>query len=519
MVKVQTTIEETLARAVALHQGGNLDEAEDIYRRVLDGDPGNADALALLGVLAADQGYYEDAVDLIGQAIERQTENPFYFFCLGNVFKSQDLYGDAARCYQQSLELNPGQGEANQNLAAVLRDQGKFADAAAACALALEVLPRSVETHLLYAEILRDLGRHPEAVEICRKAVELDPENPDTQNALGNALKNVGDLDGAVGAFGAAMNLLFGLDRARRPRDILFTHTTHGKLEHDIQQITYLMEKGLLGGSYAEVVRTYSEVLADLPPPAADGVSAIEIPPHLLARIAPTYNRLLRLTPAPMLDGPAVNPDLDGAALETLYSENGPGYICFDDFLTPEALRSIRRYCLESTIWFHFRYSHGRVASLQNHGFFTPLLAQISEELRGLMPGVFGGHRLNQAWGYKYNTHPQGIKEHADFAAVNVNFWITPDAANLDPDSGGLVVWDKPAPLEWTFAQFNQDQNALRAFLAREKAEKIVFPHRQNRVVVFNSNLVHMTDTLHFKPGYENHRINVTLLFGDRKTA
>ncbi len=135
------------------------------------------------------------------------------------------------------------------------------------------------------------------------------------------------------------------------------------------------------------------------------------------------------------------------------------------------------------------------------------------------MPNVFGDHRLNQAWGYKYNTHPQGIKEHADFAAVNTNFWITPDEANEDPDSGGLVVWDKPAPMDWTFAQFNQDQEGLRKFLESENAERIVFPHRQNRVVIFNSNLVHMTDTLHFRPGYENHRINVTLLFGDRKTA
>ena len=36
---------------------------------------------------------------------------------------------------------------------------------------------------------------------------------------------------------------------------------------------------------------------------------------------------------------------------------------------------------------------------------------------------------------------------HADAAAVNVNFWLTPDDANLDPDGGGLVVWDKEAPL------------------------------------------------------------------------
>ncbi|MBT4701499.1 MAG: hypothetical protein HOB79_10535, partial [Rhodospirillaceae bacterium] len=101
---------------------------------------------------------------------------------------------------------------------------------------------------------------------------------------------------------------------------------------------------------------------------------------------------------------------------------------------------------------------------------------------------------------------------------VNINFWITPDVANKDPDSGGLVVWDKPAPIDWTFAQY-QDPAGLRNFLVEEKAEQVVFPHRQNRVLIFNSNLVHMTDKLSFKPGYENHRINVTMLYGDRKTV
>jgi hypothetical protein len=33
-----------------------------------------------------------------------------------------------------------------------------------------------------------------------------------------------------------------------------------------------------------------------------------------------------------------------------------------------------------------------------------------------------------------------GIGIHADFAAINVNFWITPDDANLDPKSGGIQL-------------------------------------------------------------------------------
>lgn len=35
---------------------------------------------------------------------------------------------------------------------------------------------------------------------------------------------------------------------------------------------------------------------------------------------------------------------------------------------------------------------------------------------------------------------------HADDARVNLNFWVTPDDANLDPTSGGLVVYPKEPP-------------------------------------------------------------------------
>ena len=43
--------------------------------------------------------------------------------------------------------------------------------------------------------------------------------------------------------------------------------------------------------------------------------------------------------------------------------------------------------------------------------------------------------------------------------------------------------------------------------------------YKGNRAVIFNSNLFHETDSYEFKEGYENRRINVTMLFGDRRNA
>jgi len=42
----------------------------------------------------------------------------------------------------------------------------------------------------------------------------------------------------------------------------------------------------------------------------------------------------------------------------------------------------------------------------------------------------------------------------------------------------------------------------------------VTAPYRCNRAVVFNSMIAHSTDRFRFKDGYENRRINITLLYG-----
>jgi hypothetical protein len=143
-------------------------------------------------------------------------------------------------------------------------------------------------------------------------------------------------------------------------------------------------------------------------------------------------------------------------------------------------------------------------------------VAQIAEEMRSVYPSIIADHPLLHFWASKYDSKLQGIKKHADFAAVNVNFWIAPDEANLDPKNGGLIVWDAPAPLVWNFARYNAAKDDIEAFLEGRNSQPIKIPYRCNRAVIFDSDLFHETDSIHFKEGYENRRINITLLFGRR---
>jgi len=151
-------------------------------------------------------------------------------------------------------------------------------------------------------------------------------------------------------------------------------------------------------------------------------------------------------------------------------------------------------------------------------GFACPLLIQVAEELRLAFPAIFRGHRLAQAWAFKYDNASQGLKIHADAAAVNVNFWITPDEVNLDPERGGLVVWDREAPAVWDFADYNNERKEpeVLEFLEQSGARAVTIPYRQNRAVIFNSNLFHCTDSFNFRDDYEARRVNITLLYGNR---
>ena len=50
--------------------------------------------------------------------------------------------------------------------------------------------------------------------------------------------------------------------------------------------------------------------------------------------------------------------------------------------------------------------------------------------------------------------------------------------------------------------------------LKKNNAKKIKIPYKENRAVIFNSQLFHCTDKYTFKNDFINRRLNVTLLYG-----
>jgi tetratricopeptide (TPR) repeat protein len=287
-----------------------------------------------------------------------------------------------------------------------------------------------------------------------------------------------------------------------------------------------LCEMGLLEESFAEFRRYASLVYSSSE--CAASLQDDRIAPHKILHdqeqceylygnreCYPGCHRFV-IQDAERVRGPAINPNLATDDILDSWKKNNPRILIVDNFLTDEALQHLRQFCWGSTIWQRV-YENGYLGASAEHGLGSPLLAQIIEELSKSLQPIMGDLPLLQFWALKYDSSKKGVNLHADFAAVNANFWITPDEANLDPDRGGMIVWDKPAPLDWDFKQYNQNEEAGRAFLAECGASPIIIPHRSNRALIFDSNLFHETDKITFRQGYLNRRINITLLFGRRE--
>ncbi len=288
------------------------------------------------------------------------------------------------------------------------------------------------------------------------------------------------------------------------------------KLRHDIEQLEYLIQLGVLGTEFAGVARGHRDVLEQLCRAGHGPDDRVPFDADAEAEIGDAFGRIVHLRDEPRLPH-ALSESWDGPAVTRRYLDNGPGLVVVDDFLTPEALAGVQRFCTESTVWFANRYANGRLGAFFHEGFNCPLLLQIAEELRATMPDLLGGYTLRQLWGYKNKAFlPGDTTTHADFAAVNVNFWITPSEANLDENGGGLVVYGVDAPPDWNFPMYNGRADLIRPFLASRNAASIVIPYRANRAIIFNSDLFHATAEVRFREGYQNRRVNVTMLYGER---
>ena len=393
------------------------------------------------------------------------------------------------------------------NLGVAIAAQGRHRAAIECFDAALARDPGFASAHFNRGVALVGIGETREAIKAFACAARLEPEHYEAHRALGFLWLAQGERGRALDHFARTYELRRGDDRTAIARKSLTTATRH-KLEHDAEQFVYLSQRTRDRLRFEMMARSYRTIAEQL------SGEATALSDAQLEVLGDDYNTPIHLRAAPEVAGAAVNARADRVALTAKFEKEG--VVAVDDVLTQQALDSLRRFLLESTIWHDFSHIEGFVASYLEDGLACPLVLQIADELRSAFADILGAHPLSQAWVFKALKAQAAVDVHADDAAVSVNFWVTPTQANLDPGHGGLVVCRAPPPADWQIKDYESDRKRIVTFLAQRADDSLAMPYRQNRAVLFRSRLFHHSDSPKFAPGYDNRRINLTLLYGAR---
>jgi tetratricopeptide (TPR) repeat protein len=501
----------------ALLQQKRFAEAEAAAANLARQHPGPKTAVLVAQVTAQTRGADASVAGLQGAALKFPA-SPEVQNALAQACMSAKRFDEAAAAYARLTKMRPGDG--NLLIAqAMALGQGSTSEAALPIFDQLiQARPDMAELHFNHGIALKAAGRLEDAEAAYREAIRLNPDMLPARGNLANLLIDMGRVAEAFETF----QTRFEMRRARgiADNDPELSMTSAAKLRHDMEQLRYLDGIGKLEAADQGLIDAYAGVLAEI---ETNPEERVPLTRPQLERMGGTYQRILRLEPGAAMEGPMVgaviNPDLDRAAIEAAYHGEGQEIAIVDNVLTADALERLRTFLNDSSIWHQWRFArdNGYLGARMADGFSCPLIVQISEAFRTAFPAIFKHHTLRMVWAFKHSERIEGVPIHADFAAVNVNLYTTPDEANLDPETGGLLVWPVKAPADWEFAHYNSNEGVMERLVEESGAPMIRAAHRQNRTVIFNSDYAHQTDELHFKPGYLNRRINVTMLFGKRE--
>ena len=230
-----------MALAAEHQKEGRLEEAERLYRRVLQDNPRNVDALRLLAQIASGAGHADDAERLLLEALRHAPDYLLAILDLGQLYKEEDRYAEAIGCFDRAIALEPMRAQAHSMRASTLARASFTAEAAAAYRHCLELRPRNAGALLGLGHVLKASGAVTGAIAAYDECRRLAPDSGETYWSLAN-LKTYRFDEETVAAMEkhaasadlpvqSRVNFLFALGKAREDEgdyERAWQHYRHG---------------------------------------------------------------------------------------------------------------------------------------------------------------------------------------------------------------------------------------------------------------------------------------------------
>lgn len=154
-------------QAVRLQEAGELKQAEDLYRQILETAPDNADVLNLMGLIAQAKGLHNQACEWFYKAVKQAPNAAPFYFNLGFSLYNDNKPYEAIDAFQKSLALAPEVKETHNYLAEVYRSLGDKDKALHHYTEALKLAPDYTEAQINLCFITVDTAKLEQIVSAC----------------------------------------------------------------------------------------------------------------------------------------------------------------------------------------------------------------------------------------------------------------------------------------------------------------------------------------------------------------
>jgi predicted TPR repeat methyltransferase len=246
---------QALQVAVKWHRAGRVQAAAEVYRRVLELDAFQVDALHFLGLALHQLGRSEEGISSIRRALELDPCCLPAINNLGNVLEEAGRLTDAELTFRHLVELAPPPGSASalNNLGVVLGRLGRLDEAVPAYQQAVHLEPRHAEAWHNLGNALKRLGKVEESLSAYREAIQLRPYDAKSYLSLGRMLYAVGRPKDAVAVYQAWL--------ASEPGNPVATHMVAGLTGREVPERA---SKAFVTATFDSFSDTFDEVLAGL---------------------------------------------------------------------------------------------------------------------------------------------------------------------------------------------------------------------------------------------------------------
>ena len=179
----QVEIIQRLQLAVALHNQGELDQAEAIYRQILTVDEDNFYALRFLGCLCRLKGSFTEGIFFLRKAVDQRPCDKDALYNLANLYMDSCNHSEAVEFFERCLAIDDRFAEALMGMGWSLLEIGRVNDSCIVLKKAVGINPGLFQAWMNLGNTLKEMGDIDGCISSYRKAIDLKPDFADAKKA------------------------------------------------------------------------------------------------------------------------------------------------------------------------------------------------------------------------------------------------------------------------------------------------------------------------------------------------